>query len=268
MTEKDINLPGGERAVLLIHGLTGGPFEMKYLADKLNKAGYTVKVPCMAGHCTTLDDLKKTTWRDWYYSIKCGFDTLKGKYQNVSVAGLCMGAVMAMYLSLERGSDISAISLMSTTLFYDGWSMPWYKFLIPLAYYTPARYIYAYSEREPYGIKNKRLRNFVTKGLKENSIAYDRVPGVCMNELYKLINSVKKTMDQVEVPTLIIHSREDDTASAKNADYVERHIGAKDVRKILLDDCYHMITIDNEKELVANETIKFFNECSQPKRYA
>ena len=69
MPDHKIDLLGGNHSVLLIHGLTGSPFEMKYLARKLNKAGFTVKGPCLEGHCTTLKNLSKTNWEDWYRSV-------------------------------------------------------------------------------------------------------------------------------------------------------------------------------------------------------
>ena len=49
-----IFLKGGENACLLIHGLTGSPSEMAYLAERLNTAGYTVKAPLLPGHGTDI----------------------------------------------------------------------------------------------------------------------------------------------------------------------------------------------------------------------
>ncbi len=262
MKKSDIYLQGGENAVLLIHGLTGSPYEMNYLAKQLNRSGYTVSVPCLAGHDTSLADLKKRTWQDWYATVKQGFLELKKQHSNVCVAGLCMGAVLALHLSYELGSNVTAIGLFSTTLAYDGWGLPWYKFLAPLTYYTPVRYFYDYPECEPYGIKDKRLRAIVAKGLKDNSVAYNKVPGVSMHESFRLVKNVKKNIRSITTPTLIIHSIEDDTASVNNATYIERQIGSSSVRKVIIDDCYHMITIDNKREQVADETINFFNKYS------
>jgi len=262
MSYEGIDLSGGEKTVVLIHGLTGGPFELNYLAKKLNKAGFTVKVPLLAGHGTTLEELKKTRWQDWYDSIKKVVLELEAEGRPIYVGGLCMGAVLALHAAFDLKEKICGVVAMSTTLRYDGWSIPWYSFLLALNYYTPARYLYSYPEREPYGIKNERLRRIVVKGMKDNTIAYDRVPGVSIRELYKLANTVKKELPQIKTPTLILHSREDDTASLKNADYIERHTGASYVRKVLLTDCYHMITIDNQKELVAEELNSFFKESA------
>ena len=264
MPDHKIELPGGNHSVLLIHGLTGSPFEMKYLARKLNKAGFTVKGPCLEGHCTTLKNLSKTNWKDWYRSVRESFIEMKKSSDTVSVAGLCMGALLSLHLSYELGSEVAAVSLISTTLFYDGWSLPWFKFLLPIAYYTPLRFIYSYSETEPYGIKNKPLRERIVNLMNNDSIAYIKTPATSMHELFKLIREVKRELPTITTPALLLHSREDDLTSIKNPDYVEEKIGSKIVRKIILDDSYHMMTIDNQKDRVAEETIKFFIEQISP----
>lgn len=261
MSNNKIYLNGGKDAVLLIHGLTGSPFEMGYLAKKLNKAGFTVKAPCLAGHGSNVKDLSITQWEDWYKTVTETFLELKRNYDSVFASGICMGALLALQLAADYGTEVSAVSLMSTTLFYDGWSLPWYKFLLPLAYYPPIKYFYSYKESPPYGIKNERLREFYVNGMKKDSIAYDTIPSESLHELFKLSNAVQKVIPSIKAPALILHSSEDDLASSRNADYVEKHIGSKDVRKVLINNSYHMITIDNEKDTVVNETINFFKEC-------
>jgi carboxylesterase len=260
MADHRIDMRGGRHSALLIHGLTGSPFEMKYLARKLNKAGFTVKGPYLEGHGTTLKDLSRTSWKDWYRSVRSSFIEMKESYDTVSIAGLCMGALLSLRLAHEFGSEVTAISLISTTLSYDGWSLPWYKFLLPLAYYTPIKYIYSYTETEPYGIKNKLIRERMVNLMKNNSAAYTKTPGSSLHELFKLIGEVKRGLSAITTPALIIHSSEDDLTSIKNPDYVEKKIGSTIVRKIILDDSYHMMTIDNQKDRVAEETIIFFQE--------
>ncbi|TAN41857.1 MAG: alpha/beta fold hydrolase [Nitrospirae bacterium] len=255
-----IDLKGGDDAVLLIHGLTGSPFELKNLARHLNRAGYTVKGPCLAGHGTSIDDLLKTRWQDWYATVREEFDLLKKGHRNVFAAGLCMGALFSLYLAYEVKEDLSAIAMLSTTLSYDGWSLPWYKFLLPVSYYPPLKYFYSYEEREPYGIKDERMRKHIAAALQDNIIAYSKFPSRAMHELFKHIGAVKKIIPEVKTPTLLLHALEDDIASTKNADYVERHIGSSDVRKIFLDNSYHMLTLDFQKDEVAAQTIRFFNE--------
>ncbi len=257
-------MSGGEHAVLLVHGLTGSPFEMKYLARQLNRAGFTVHGPCLAGHGSTLADLKRSRWQDWYATVQESFIALKKNHATVSVAGLCMGALLALKLSADLEDEVTAVALISTTLFYDGWSLPWYKFLLPLAYFTPVCHVYSFKEQQPYGIKNKALRTRIVEGMREGSIAHESVPGVSMRELYRLMTITRgEILPRANAPTIILHSVEDDLASVENALYVQDHIASKDVRTVLFDDSYHMIPIDNEREKAAGEIIRFFRKRSE-----
>ncbi len=258
MSSRGIDMAGGEHAILLIHGLTGSPFELKPLARKLHKSGFTVKAPCLAGHCSSVEDLKNTTWLDWYETVRETFVELRKGHKTVSAAGLCMGALLALYLAYREQDKVSSVAALSTTLFFDGWSLPWYRFLLPIAYYPPIKYFYSYDEREPYGVKNERMREQIKKALSENSIAYSSFPSQSMHELFKLIKTVKKTLSGVHAPALILHALEDDMASIRNADYIERHIGSATIRKVFLKDTYHMLTLDNQKDHVAEESIAFF----------
>jgi carboxylesterase len=262
---KNIELKGSEHAVLLIHGLQGVPTEMLTLAKRLHKAGYSVRVPHFKGYGYTEGDNAHsvTSWRDWRGQVMQELNEMKRKYKTVSVSGLCIGAVLALSVAEVASAEISGLSLLATTLFYDGWSIPWFRFMLPLGYYTPFRYLYAYKEREPFGLKNQQLRRWVAREMshKTSSIAgASNLALPAIHEAELLIKSVKRNLHKVTAPTLIIHAVEDDVSSPRSADFVATHIGSAKVQKIMLHNSYHMITMDNERELVADETIKFFDD--------
>lgn len=267
---KPLELIAGDRAVLLVHGLQGVPAEMLPLAKRLHKAGYTVRIPHFRGYGYYAGDTaySVTAWRDWHNQVLAEVRDLKRQYQSVSVGGLCIGAVLSLSVAAELGDEISGLSLLSTTLYYDGWSIPWYRFMLPLGYYTPFRYIYAYKEREPFGLKNKQLRQWVAREMshKTSSIAgASRLTLPAVHEAELLIKSVKSRLKQVTAPALVIHAVEDDVSTMRSADFVTDHIGSDKVVKIALHDSYHMITLDNERELVADETVKFLDDLDQHK---
>lgn len=253
--------------MLLVHGLQSSPTEMLNLGKRLHKAGYSVRIPHFKGYGFMEGDNAHsvTHWRDWRSQVLLELRDMKRQYQTVSIAGLCIGAVLALSVAEEASSEISALSLLSTTLYYDGWSIPWYRFMLPLGYYTPFRYIYAYREREPYGLKNPQLRAWVARemGHKDSSIAgASRLTLPAIHEAELMIKAVRRNLHKVTAPALIVHAEEDDVSTPRSADFVAAHIGSANVRKILLHDSYHMITIDNEREQVADETVQFFDECS------
>ncbi len=263
---RTIELPGGEHAVLALHGLLGNPLEMLFVGKRLQRAGYTVHIPLIPGYgYASGQDTSYSTTRceHWFEEVQRRFDLLKRDHASVSVVGLCIGAVLALRLASERPDEVAALSVLATTLAYDGWSIPFYRFLLPLAYYTPVRYLYSYKERFPFGIKNPKLQKWIAREMAVNTSSAagaSRLSAEGIFQADRLIGQVKKSLGKVRCPTLIIHAEEDDVATPKSADLVERSIASAITKKIILHDSYHIITLDNEKERVASETIAFFDQ--------
>ncbi len=255
-----------DNAALLIHGLSGNPLEMQYLAKQLRRAGFATETPLFRGYGFDgrSDPFSGGSWQDWRAQVLERFDHPSRHYRSVCVSGLCIGAVLALDLAAERPGKVSALALLGTTLFYDGWSLPWYQFLAPLAYYTPLRRFYSsYTERYPYGVKNEALRKWIAREMSENTTSIAGASSLQMTAIHearKLIRRVKKTLPQVTAPALVVHAEEDDVASVKSAEYVLDRIGSDEVDFILLRDSYHIVTLDNEKDRVAGETVRFFRE--------
>lgn len=260
-------LGNGEVAVVLIHGLTGTPTELRRVAVGLAKAGHTVYVPTLAGHCGGNADLQATGWRDWYESARNTFVGVRRKHRKVYVGGLSMGAVLSMYLAAEHPGQIEGLLLYSTTLRYDGWSINKLAFLTPLLMKIPfGVHLCSFEEKPPYGIKNERLRAIVERQMKEGQSSQAgllTMEGITVRELHRLNAVVKKSMPSITTPALVLHSIEDDITSRWNADYVERKLGGP-VTKVLLDDCYHMITVDLQYRRVVELSADFIQHGIMP----
>jgi carboxylesterase len=252
--------------VLLIHGLTGTPTEMRFVGKRLASAGYTVHGMQLAGHCGSEADLLATGWRDWYHSVEAAYHRLAARCDRVFVGGLSMGALLALHLAANLPREaLSGLALYSTTLCYDGWNINRLQFLLPLVLRLPFGHRFSFWEEPPYGIKDERLRQVVVSRMLGGDSAGGGLPvirGQSLGELNRLIRRVKRELHTVATPTLILHASEDDTTSVRsNADMLERSL-AGPVRKILLDDCYHMITVDRQRREVADHTIDFFRSTA------
>lgn len=81
-------LEGGWVGLLLIHGFTGSPTEMRLVGESLNQRGITVSAPCLPGHGTTLDDLNQRQWRDWSSHVAQEAANLQSRCETVFVGGL------------------------------------------------------------------------------------------------------------------------------------------------------------------------------------
>lgn len=264
-----LHLAGGEHAVLLIHGLQSSPAELQPLAKRLNQAGYTVHVPHIRGYGFEHGDTPRsvTPWQEWHASVRAEFLALKKQHKSVSMGGLCIGAVLSLSVAAEQGDDVAALTLLATTLWYDGWSIPWYRFMRYVGYYTPFRYTYTYREREPFGLKNEQLRKWIAREMSHKDstiVGATQLNLPAVHEAERMIASVKKSLAKVTAPAIIIHAEEDDVSSPRSARFVAANIGSKIKETVILHNSYHMITVDNDREQVAADTIRFFAAAQNP----
>ena len=262
----DIFEKRGEAGVLLAHGITGAPTEMKPLVRKLAAAGFTVSCPQLSGHCSTLKELKQTRWRDWYATLEESLHALRDQCSSVFVSGLSMGALLALKLAADHPDDVDGVATLSATFFYDGWNVPRFKqrYLLPLLIYTPLRYALSYHEPPPFGIKDERIRNIIAAVYASDAAqmpekyGYSEFPGVTIRETFRLIKAVKRDLDRVVAPLLIVHATEDDMASLENARFLEERVASNDVETFFVDDTYHVLTLDKRKNDVGERVAGFF----------
>ena len=258
----------GKVGVLLIHGLTGTPSEMRQFGKIIARQGFTVACPELAGHCATIEILTKTSWIDWYQSIESAFKSLKQECEQVFVVGLCMGSLIALLLAAKLGDEVAGLILLSTTFFYDGWNVPKLKrkILLPIVLHTPLKHFIHWEETAPYGIKDERVRAMVHAVLESrdsqaaNKVGYFKIPATVILESVRLIKETKKRLKEVTVPTLIVHSTEDDIASIKNAHFTQENISSKSVETFFVNDTYHVLTLDKRKDDIAKRTALFCKE--------
>jgi carboxylesterase len=258
--------PGGDAVVLLIHGLGGTPAEMKIVGRRIAQAGFTVRGLKLPGHCGTEADLVATKWTDWMNAACEAAERLSRRYDKVFVGGLSMGALLSLMVASELKEKVAGTLLYSPTLFYDGWSIPKTHVLLSPMMALGLGQFYRFRESYPYGLKDDRLREKIvaamTKGKSDEAGLLD-TPGRSLHELLKLIRAVKGRLAAIDRPSLILQAREDDVSSPRNARYLRQHLRGP-VELHLLHDSYHMITVDRERERVAELSIDFMRRHGAP----
>jgi carboxylesterase len=249
----------GPVGVLLIHGLGGTPAEMRDLARRVAAAGYTVMCCQLAGHCGTEDDLSATSYEDWYGSALEALGQLEKRCSTILVGGLSMGAVLAALLAAREPRRVNGLVMLAPTLVYDGWSIPKYRFLLRLLMNTPLVRYYRFEEREPFGLKDERLRALVVRSMRSGNsgeAGLFTTPALALRELLRLNSAVKKLLGRIHQRTLVIHARHDDIASLDNAITLQRHLAGV-VDTLVLEDSYHLVTVDRQRHLVGERVIEF-----------
>jgi carboxylesterase len=265
MTKRDYSLlfdgsgPRKEIGVLLLHGLGGTPLELKTVARGLSAYGFTVSCPQLAGHCGTEKNLLATKWADWFASAESALTELETRCHTVVAGGLSFGAMLALRLAALHPNRIDGLALFAPTIFYDGWAMPWTRWILWAALYGWHYGHLGMAERPPYGIKDENIRSVVVNALhsgKSSEVGLTTTPLGAMRQAHQLVRDVKRRLPSIKTPALLIHPREDDISDLSNSHMLQRRMGGL-VECLVLHDSYHIITIDRQRDVVIERTADF-----------
>ncbi|HUW53621.1 MAG TPA: alpha/beta fold hydrolase, partial [Rhodanobacter sp.] len=194
-------------------------------------------------------------------------DEMLDKVDHLFVGGLSMGALLALKLAAEQPERVAGVGVYGATFRYDGWSIPWsarLSFMLPLLKKLGIGRNRSFMEQPPYGIRDERLRAQVSTAMLGGDSAAAGLPGnpwYSLAEMHELAADVRRQLPQVTAPCLVAHASEDDVASLKNAELVMREVSAP-TELLLLEDSYHMITIDKERRTLIDRSAAFFDSIA------
>lgn len=234
------SVSGGRDGVLVLHGFTGNPQSMRPLAEAIANAGYTVELPRLPGHGTTVEDMMTTGWADWSGAADAAYRELATRCDRVAVVGLSMGGGLTAFVA-EEHPDVTALVFINALVKPPVQEMrEGLKGLLDAGMET----------MESIGSDIKK------EGSQEAS--YNATPLACAASLFDGIEKVWERLDTISAPTLILSSREDHVVSSDNSEDLARMVTGS-VEHIWLEDSYHVATLDNDASLIEAHTVRFLD---------
>jgi carboxylesterase len=234
---------GGEVGVLLCHGFTGSPQSLRPWAEYLAERGLTVALPLLPGHGTRWEDMQLTGWPDWYAEVDRELRALRNRCAQVFVAGLSMGGALALRLAAKHGEAVSGVVVVNPANKVHGLS----------AYALPvARHLV----RSTKGITS----DIAKEGGVE--LGYDRVPLHAAHSLRNFFRMVDGELPQVTQPLLLLHSRQDHVVPPADSARILSRVSSTDVREILLEQSYHVATLDLDADRIFEESHAFIGRLA------
>ncbi len=229
--------------VLLVHGFTGSPSELRELGERLHEKGCTVMGILLKGHGTRPSDLIGVTAEDWVKQVLEGIRLLRKECPKVAVIGLSMGGLLA--LAGTASEPVDRLILISTPIFLYDW-----------------RVHFLWLAGQVISSLPKRRRHIDAPA--RYDVAYHEMPLAGVQELKRLLAWVKwQGLKQVTSPCLIIQSRADRTVRPESADYLYEHITSSVKRIYFLEEGKHVVTLYKEREEVYREIFKFLEESHE-----
>ncbi|MFF0016018.1 alpha/beta hydrolase [Streptomyces sp. NPDC005374] len=229
---------GGEAGVLLCHGFTGSPQSLRPWAQHLAEHGLTVSLPLLPGHGTRWQDMALTGWQDWYAEVDRELRALSERCTSVFVAGLSMGGTLALRLAAKHGDAVSGVVVVNPANRMHG--------LAPYALPVARHFV-----RTAPGIAS----DIAKEGSVE--LGYDKVPLHAAHSLRTFFRQVDGELPQVTQPLLVLRSAQDHVVPAADSARVLSRVSSTDVTEVVLEQSYHVATLDHDAERIFDESLAF-----------
>jgi carboxylesterase len=246
-------------AAFLIHGLGGTQYDLGSMHKRLKSAGLVTYSLTLPGHGTKPEDLAQVAAEDWVEAVVAKYREIRDLHPTLHLMGMCMGSLLAALLAERESHSKGNLIMLAPPVYIDGWATPWYRFLRPVLYSIPGlpRRM-KIEEEDPFGIKNEQLRAIVkAKFERGENFHYQWVPLECIRQVDRLRAMVMKAASNIRCPALVVHAREDELTSLRSANFMVESIGGARARMVILEDSYHMICVDNDREIVAKNVLEF-----------
>jgi carboxylesterase len=235
---------GRPTGVLLLHGFTGSPASMKPWGRYLAEQGYAVEVPLLPGHGTRWQDLNQVSWTDWYDEASSALDRLVATCDTVVVGALSMGGSVALRLAQERPDDVAGLVLVNpfvSSSRKELLALPLLKRAVPAL---------------------KGVVNDIKKP-GQDEVGYDRLPLKGLAAIVQLWKVVVPDLPKVTQPLLYFRSTVDHVIDPSSGPTVLKAVSSRDLEERLLDDCYHVATLDHGADRIFRESAEFVERITR-----
>jgi len=252
---------GRPTRLVLFHGLASTPKEFGFLTHPLRRHGVRLHAPEVPGYSAGRLD-GAAGWQDWVDAAGACLDALEAESPEPYVlGGLCTGAMLALAVAARRPrAGLRGFALLSPLFAYDGWALPWWYALRPIAYACGLTRFFAMREREPYGLRNERMRQLIRQQMaagETSLVGPGSVPLALVRESERLSAHVRTLLPELAHPVQVQHARDDEICRLASVRRELARVPTGLLSLHIAENSHHMITADNDRHLVADRLSAF-----------
>lgn len=223
--------------VLVLHGFTGNPSSMRGLAEVFGNAGFSVELPRLPGHGSTVEDLVPTRWSDWLGAALQTYDDLAARVGNVVVAGLSMGGTLTTAIGLDRPETAGLILINAA--------------VEPMAQEVrDLLRLMGETSEVMAAIGDDIAKPGVTEG------GNDATPIQALLSLAEAGDVLTPRLGELSMPCLLLTSPQDHTVAPSASDFFVAHVKTS-VERVSLERSFHVATLDYDAALVEASSLAF-----------
>jgi esterase/lipase/1-acyl-sn-glycerol-3-phosphate acyltransferase len=228
--------PAGAIGVLLIHGYSASPAEMRPLAHFLHAQGLTVYVVRLRGHGTSPYDLQTRVWQDWYEAVLRGYSCLQAWSRLQFAGGMSTGGALALYLAAQGIGPLQGV-------FAVGVPLKLQRRWLRLAAVVQTVRDFVHDEPEN----------------REANYAYHPLQGV--RQLLRFIAIYQEVLPHVTLPVLLIQARGDPTVRPESAQQIYARLQSPHKQLLWKDRNRHVIVSQHDAD-VHRDIFSFLQQYS------
>ena len=231
---------GNHIGCLLLHGLSSSPSEMGLLGRYLYDKGYTVSAPLLPGHGTSVEDMMKVSWQDWYAEVEMALSKLDGHCSRIYILGLSLGGLLALYTGSRKAAVAGVVSIAAPIHIGN----PWAQYAPLLKHFVKT--------------VDKEGPKLTVEGITRATYNQQSMHGV--HELLKLRRLVRKSLPRMVKPVLIVQSKDDSVVLPSSAEYIHNRLKKSPIRILKwLSSSGHISTMGPEREEMFEQIDYFIN---------
>ncbi|XXF81680.1 alpha/beta fold hydrolase [Myxococcaceae bacterium GXIMD 01537] len=223
----------GEDACLLLHGFTGSPWDMRPLGEALAARGLYVCAPRLPGHGTTPEALLRVGHRDWEEAAWEALRALRAR-RHVFVAGLSMGALLALRLAARAPERVRGLALIAPAIGFTGLKM---RLAEKLRRNPVLEWVRPWVGKESTDIEHPVAR--------AEAPVLSAFPLARLDDLFVLQAAARADASRVRSPTLVAIAERDHVVDPEAGRWLVRQLfAAPQVRLLALREGFHIIPRD------------------------
>lgn len=229
-----------------MHGLTASVEEMRFLAERLSQSGRQVVGVQLAGHGTTVGDLMRSSWHDWYRSVRDALFAFASPSEPAVLIGQSLGGLLALWAAAHHPERVAALVLLAPAIELRSRWLSWIRPLLPVI----ARWRTSWP---------KRASDIADAEARRQRVGYDEIPIAALAQLLDFQRRVRQVFASVRQPVLLFQSTQDHTCSWRGVERLQASIsGPLEIERLQLS--YHVLSVDVERETIAGRIDRFLSQ--------
>lgn len=226
-------------ACLLIHGYTGGPYEIEPLSNFLKEeTSWHIEVPTLPGHGRKLA-LENVSHKKWISAAEDSLIQLLTKYDEVYLIGFSMGGMIASYLAAKYKVD-KLVLLASARRYLS------FKQII-----LDIRQV-CFDGLTGNVKKNKLYIHYKQK--------LGSVPLKSNLEFLKLVKFTKPYLKEIDSSVLIAQGQKDGMVPYKTAYFLDKEINSEEKEVVFFERSRHLICLGEDKDTLNQMIYNFLTK--------